>query len=171
MSTPNLQLPTPKIPGRSAENLWELEVGNWELSPTAFFSSLLLMKSFLGPLLRPGAPPCALTNTRNNRTVARTLLTAFDSASRRRGLLGRNGLEDGSALIIAPSSAIHTFTMRFAIDVALVSKEGVVLKVRPDVQPRRIAGAWRAFAVIELPAGALARSDTRPGDRLQVTTT
>ena len=82
------------------------------------------MKSFLAPLLRPGASPCALTNTRNNRTVARTLLTAFDSASRRRGLLGRNGLEDGSALIIAPSSAIHTFTMRFAIDVALVSKEG-----------------------------------------------
>ena len=129
------------------------------------------MKSFLGPLLRPGAPPCALTNTRNNRTVARTLLTAFDSASRRRGLLGRDGLEDGSALIIAPSSAIHTFTMRFAIDVALVSKEGVVLKVRPDVQPRRIAGAWRAFAVIELPAGALERSDTRPGDLLQVTAT
>ena len=97
------------------------------------------MKSFLAPLLRPGAPACALTNTRNNRTVARTLLTAFDSASRRRGLLGRNGLEDGSALIIAPSSAIHTFTMRFAIDVALVSKEGHVLKVCPDVQPRRIA--------------------------------
>ena len=45
--------------------------------------------------------------------------------------------------------------MRFAIDVALVSKEGCVLKVCPDVQPWRIAGAWGAFAVIELAAGAL----------------
>ena len=127
------------------------------------------MKSFLCPLLRPGVPPSALTNTRNNRTVARTLLTAFDSASRRRGLLGRNGLEDGSALIIAPTSAIHTFSMRFAIDVAFVSRDGRVLEVRVAVKPWRISGAWGAFAVIELPAGALEQSDTRPGDLLQVT--
>jgi uncharacterized membrane protein (UPF0127 family) len=49
-----------------------------------------------------------------------------------------------------------------------VSKDGRVLKVRHAVKPRRIAGALRAFAVIELAAGALERSDTRAGDRLQV---
>ena len=67
-------------------------------------------------------------------------------------------------MIIAPTSAIHTFAMRFAIDVMFVSKDGRVLKVRRDVKPRRIAAAWRAFAVVELPAGAIERSDTRPGD-------
>ena len=126
------------------------------------------MKSFLSPLLRSGPPPFALTNTRNNRIVARTLLTAFDSASRRKGLLDHDSLADGSAMIIAPTSAIHTFNMRFAIDVMFVSKDGRVLKVRRHMKRGRIAAAWRAFAVVELPAGAIERSDTRPGDSLQL---
>ena len=115
-----------------------------------------------------GQPPFALTNTRNGRLVARTLLTAFDSSSRRKGLLGRDSLADGAAMIIAPSSAVHTFAMRFAIDLMFVSKDGRVLKVKREVKPRRIAAAWRAFAVVELPAGAIERSDTRPGDRLRL---
>lgn len=126
------------------------------------------MKSFLSPLLQSNPRPFGLTNTRNNRLVARTLLTAFDSASRRKGLLDHDSLADGSAMIIAPTSAIHTFAMRFVIDVIFVSKDGRVLKVRPHIKPRRIAAAWRAFAVVELPAGAIERSDTRPGDRLQI---
>ena len=125
-------------------------------------------KSFVAPLLRSGGSSLALTNTRHDRVVARTLLTAFDSKSRRKGLLGRDSLPEGSALIIAPCQAIHTFSMRFAIDVAFVSKGGMVLKVRQAVPPRRIVVALRAFAVIELPAGALEASDTRQGDMLQV---
>jgi uncharacterized membrane protein (UPF0127 family) len=127
------------------------------------------MKSFLNPLLRSNAGPFALTNTRNGHVVADTLLTAFDSTSRRRGLLKHKSLEEGSALIIAPSNAIHTFWMQFAIDVAFVTKEGRVVKVCSTVVPWRIAVAWRAHAVVELPAGALALSDTRRGDLLQVT--
>ena len=126
------------------------------------------MKSFLSLLLQPGGSSFVLTNTRHHRIVARTLLTAFDSKSRRTGLLGRDSLPEESALIIAPSQAIHTFFMRFAIDVAFVSRDGLVLKVRHSVPPRRIAVSWRAFAIIQLPAGALESSDTRPGDRLQV---
>ena len=126
------------------------------------------MKSFLASLRRSDPPPLALRNTRSNRIVARTLLTAFDSASRRKGLLDHSSLADGSAMIIAPTSAIHTFAMRFSIDVIFVSQDGRVLKARPHVKPRRIAAAWRAFAVVELPAGAIERSDTRPGDQLQI---
>ena len=110
----------------------------------------------------------ALTNTRHNQVVARTVLTAFDSASRRQGLLRHDFLPEGSALIIAPSNAIHTFSMRFVIDVAFVSRDGRVRKVRRHMPPRRIAAAWRAFAVVELPAGALDRTDTRPGDVLRI---
>ena len=126
------------------------------------------MKSFVDPLLRSAKALLVLTNARNNRIVARTLLTAFDSASRRRGLLEHESLDESTALIIAPSNAIHTFSMRFAIDVAFVSRDGRVVKVSPSVAPWRIAASWRGFAVIELRAGALAGSDTRPGDRLQV---
>ena len=127
------------------------------------------MTSFLNPLLRAAGSSFALTNTRSNHIVARTLLTAFDSASRRRGLLKHDSLSEGTALIIAPSNAIHTFFMRFAIDVAFVSRDGRVVKVRPSVAPWRVAAAWRAYAVIEMAAGAFERSDTRPGDVLEVT--
>jgi uncharacterized protein len=128
------------------------------------------MKSFLSPLLRSSGSRLSLTNMRNNRIVARTLLAAFDSATRRQGLLDRDSLAEGSALVIAPGNAIHTFFMRFAIDVAFVAKDGRVVKVRRAVPPWRVAGAWRAFAVVELAAGALDSSDTRPGDLLRITT-
>jgi uncharacterized membrane protein (UPF0127 family) len=128
------------------------------------------MKSFLDPLLQRSAPALALTNDRTNHVLARTLLTAFDSESRRRGLLKFDSLPDGSCLIIAPSNAIHTFFMRFSIDVAFVSKSGRVLKVRSNLRPCRIAAAFRGFAVIELPSGALARAGTEPGDTLRLTT-
>lgn len=124
------------------------------------------MKSFLSPILRAGAVRHVLENMRTRLVVAEHLLTAFDSAQRRQGLLGRDSLPEDSALIIAPSNAVHTFFMRFPIDIAFVSREGRVLKVRPAVAPWRLAGSIRAFAVVELPAGALARSQTQRGDRL-----
>jgi len=89
---------------------------------------------------------------------------AFDSKSRNRGLLGRAGLDDGSALILAPCSSIHTFFMRFAIDVLFVKKDGRVVKTYSALPAWRIAFALGAFAVIELPAGTVAASDTRSGD-------
>lgn len=128
------------------------------------------MPSFLSPLLRAGDSVFLLTNARNDRIVAETVLTAFDSESRRKGLLGRDSLAEGSALIIAPTSAIHTFSMRFAIDVLFVAKSGRVLKCRHELRPGRIAAAFRAFAVVELPVGAIARSGTRAGDQLQICT-
>jgi uncharacterized membrane protein (UPF0127 family) len=124
------------------------------------------MKSFLSPLLRAGAGDYVLQNMSTHLVVAEHLLTAFDSAGRRQGLLGRDSLPEGSALIIAPSNAVHTFFMRFAIDIAFVRRDGRVLKVRSAVRPWRLTGSMRAFAVVELPDGALARSHTRCGDML-----
>jgi uncharacterized membrane protein (UPF0127 family) len=128
------------------------------------------MKSFLDPLRQSKAPSLVLTNIRNGRVVADTLLRAFDSASRRRGLLKRDFLPEGSALVIAPTNAIHTFFMRFAIDVAFVARDGRVLKVRRAMPPWRMAAAWGGFAVVELAPGALDRAGVEPGDRLRVDT-
>jgi len=122
--------------------------------------------SFLKPLLDQPAVPCRLDNARNGRIVADRVLPAFDSAARRKGLLGRQSMPDSTALILAPTNAIHTFFMRFAIDVAFVTKSGQVLKTRHALGPWRMAAALRSYAVIELPAGALNRADTRAGDQL-----
>src|SRR5262245_33603610 len=126
------------------------------------------MQSFLEPLRRSAPSALVLTNTRNHQVVAHTLLRAFDSESRRRGLLKRDGLPEGTALVIAPTNAIHTFFMRFAIDVAFVAKDGRVLKVRRAMPAWRMAAAWGGFAVVELAAGALEQSGVEPGDVLRV---
>jgi hypothetical protein len=128
------------------------------------------MKSFLGPLVdSPGG--FGLQNERTGALVAWNLLTAFDSASRRTGLLRHASLDEGSAIIIAPSNAVHTFFMRFPIDLAFVSRDGRVVKTRAAVGPWRVSSSLRAFAVVELPAGWLAKKDTVRGDRLIVVPT
>lgn len=75
-------------------------------------------------------------------------------------------MDAGEALIIAPSSAVHTFGMRFSIDLIYADRRGRVLKVCDSVKPGRISMAWGAFAVVELPAGTAARARVARGDEL-----
>jgi len=124
------------------------------------------MANFLLPLIRRGDRPYELRNCRTGRLIAQTVISAFESDDRRKGLLGRESFEKGSAMVIAPSNAIHTFFMRFPIDVVFVRRNGVVVKVRRNVQPGRAVVSFRAYAVIELPAGTLAADDARVGDVL-----
>jgi hypothetical protein len=105
--------------------------------------------------------------TDTGAVLARRVHAAVDSKSRRQGLLGRDGLED-EALIIAPCNAVHTFFMRFPIDVIVSARDGRVLRCVPDVRPWRITGALRGFATIELPSGTIARTGTRPGQRVEL---
>lgn len=124
---------------------------------------------FLEPLLHATQPgPCALVVDRLAAPLATTLETAFDSASRNRGLLGRQGIPDDMAMIIAPSTAIHTWFMRFPLDIVFARRDGQVVKILQQVGPWRIAVCWRAFAAIELAAGTVDRHQLRVGDRLSI---
>ena len=125
------------------------------------------MKNFLGPLI-DNPRGFSLRNERTGAVVAWDLVPAFDSASRRTGLLKHASLQDGTALIIAPSNSVHTFFMKFPIDLAFVARDGKIVKTRDAVGPWRIALSLRAFAVIELSAGRLKRTETVSGDRLVV---
>jgi uncharacterized membrane protein (UPF0127 family) len=124
--------------------------------------------TFLNPLIRNPSLPSRLRNRRNGAILASRVVTAFDSQSRRTGLLKHSSLPDGEALVIAPSNGIHTFFMKFPIDVAFVARDGRVLKTRPNLGPWRVALCWRAHAVVEFAAGALGRSETAAGDVLEV---
>ena len=124
--------------------------------------------SFLTPLLKEPQTAFTLTNRRNGRILAERVITAFDSKSRNRGLLGIDAFQPGHALIIAPTNAIHTWFMRFAIDVAFIARDGRVVKVRHQLQPWRMSGAIKGYAVIELPAGTLAAADTAAEDVLSL---
>jgi uncharacterized membrane protein (UPF0127 family) len=109
---------------------------------------------FLSPLLDNSPDRYQLVNAATGTVIATTLLTAFDSASRRTGLLKHAALPASTALIIAPCTAIHTFFMKFPIDVIFVARDGRVVKVRRSVVPWRIAMAFSAFAVIEMAAAS-----------------
>ena len=124
--------------------------------------------SFLRPLVERGARRCVLVNDRTGVAVAHDVEAALDSRSRRKGLLGRNGLHDDQALVLAPCGAIHTFGMRFAIDVVFVARDGRVLKIVEHLAAWRIAASLRALATVELPAGQVRRTGLSEGDRLIV---
>lgn len=126
------------------------------------------MPSFLNSLVGAQADQYLLVNRQTDAVVATRLIPAFDSKSRRTGLLEHNRLEAGAAMLIAPSNAIHTFFMRFPIDVAFVRKDGCILKVQPGLQPWRIAAAWGGHAVVEMAEGAFARAGAKAGDMLVV---
>lgn len=125
-------------------------------------------KSFLRPMLAEVTPDLVIRNLRNQRQLAHHLIGAFDSKTRRTGLLKHDRFPDGSAMVIAPSNAVHTFFMRFPIDVAFVTREGLIVKTCHAVKPWRMAAALRGFAVVELPSGTLSRCETVTGDTLTI---
>ena len=111
----------------------------------------------------------ALMNERTHQTVATTVETAATRTTRRRGLLGRDGLPESTAMVLAPCAAVHTAGMRFPIDVVFVDRQGYAVKVVRNLRPWRIALATGGRAVIEMPAGTLRWGQVLIGDRLYLT--
>ena len=85
---------------------------------------------------------------------------------RMRGLLGRDGLEPGSGMLIDAAPSVHMFFMRFPIDVVFLDRDRKVVRVVERLRPWRVAGARRAAAALELPAGAAAAAGVEIGDVL-----
>jgi uncharacterized membrane protein (UPF0127 family) len=126
------------------------------------------MASFLTQMRNADAGAFVLRNQQTGAVVATHLLPAFDSRTRNVGLLGRRSLDPGTAMIIAPTNAVHTFFMRFPIDIAFVKKDGRILKIRDRLPAWRMAAAWGAYAVVEMPAGSFDLAGTAKGDFLEV---
>jgi uncharacterized protein len=86
------------------------------------------------------------------------------------GLMGKTGMASGAALIIYHTNWIHTFWMRFTLDLIYIAHDGTVVGVEAGLAPNRIGRPfWKAQTVIELCAGAISASQTQLGDRLQIT--
>ena len=107
-------------------------------------------------------------NANKGTELADRALIADTSATRRTGLLKHTGLAPGEGLWIVPCEGVHTFAMKFPIDVVFLSKKRKVLKIRPDMGKRRIALSLMAHSVLELPAGMLAKTGTAVGDQLDL---
>ncbi len=108
-----------------------------------------------------------LRNLTKGTVVADKLKVADTFGKRLRGLMGRSELPQGEGLMITPCNSIHTFFMRFPIDVLFIDEYLFVVHIIPSLKPYRLSPLVRtARSVVELPAGTIARSRTEPGDRL-----
>ena len=108
-----------------------------------------------------------VSNQTKGRVLADRAGIADSSAKRRTGLLKHKSLEPGEGLWIAPCEGVHTFGMKFPIDVVFLSRKKKVLKTRPNMVRGRIALSLRAHSVLELPAGTLEQTGTAAGDQLE----
>ena len=125
------------------------------------------MESFLSAV-SSGGGPLELVDAKSGRVMVPRLEVAADSASRKRGLLGRTHLPIGNGLVIAPTNAIHTFFMKFPIDVAFVARDGRVVKLSKNLRSWRIAVGCGAYAVVELAANSASPAGLEVGARVRV---
>jgi uncharacterized membrane protein (UPF0127 family) len=105
-------------------------------------------------------------NIREGTVLGHSIRVANTSRSRRKGLLGSHGLKSGEGLWIVPCEGVHTFAMRFPLDIVYLDRRNHVRKIVTDLQPWRVSFSLMARSVLELPAGTISATRTRVGDQL-----
>lgn len=101
--------------------------------------------------------------------MAEKIIFCHTLKSRLQGLINRPFLESGSALVLPRCKSIHTFFMRFPIDVLFLNKQGKVVGKIEAMAPFRISPLfWQARQAIELPANTLKNTATQIADIIQI---
>ena len=116
--------------------------------------------------MRPMRRPVTALASADGRVVCEACVVADTAPARLRGLLGRRSLPPGEGMLLRPAPSIHTFFMRFPIDVVFLDAELRVLRVVESLRPWRGAACRRARAALELPAGEAAARRIVAGERL-----
>ena len=119
----------------------------------------------------PGPKGYALNRTRN-AYLAKHLQLAATHWSRFRGLMGTDAdnFPAGQGLWIVPCHGVHTFAMRFPIDVVYLDGDKIVVHVEENLKPWRVAPVrLRAASVLELPDRTLRSTQTAIGDEIEIT--
>lgn len=112
-------------------------------------------------------PRLKILNLTRQVVLADCVEVADHGATRRRGLLGRSGLPAGEGLWIVPCESVHTFGMKFRIDLVYLDRNKKVKKVRSAVPPWRLSACLSAHSVLELASGTIHTTQTKPGDKLE----
>jgi uncharacterized membrane protein (UPF0127 family) len=105
---------------------------------------------------------------RTRNTLLGTRVAQADSWwSRLRGFIGRDEPRQGEGLLLVNCNAIHTWWMRFDLDVLFLDNRGRVLKMHRSLRPWRMTRRVRgAHYVLEVPSGTIDMSGTQVGDEL-----
>lgn len=113
--------------------------------------------------------PAQIFNLTQNTLLAKNVILADTSLKRIIGLLGKTGLKEKEALVILPCKQVHTFFMRFSIDILFLDKENKVIAALSNFKPCRVTPLYfSALLAIELPAGIIESSRTVVGDEISL---
>lgn len=109
-----------------------------------------------------------ITNLTRQTTLASRAHRAASFLDRLRGLMFVPELPDGGGLLLEPESSIHTFFMRFPLDVVYLDRNHRVVRLDHRMPPGRLGPIYTGgcHAILELPPGVLAESQTQVGDEL-----
>jgi uncharacterized protein len=107
-------------------------------------------------------------NQTRNAVLADSAEVADTSEKRRTGLLKHDRLDPGQGLWIVPCESVHSFFMKFAIDLVYLDRSKKVKKVRHNMVPWRMSACLTAHSILELPAGVLKSTGTKAGDQLEI---
>lgn len=112
-----------------------------------------------------------IRNITKGNIIASQGILADNFFARLKGLIGRKRLDEGEALCINPCKSVHTFFMRFSIDIVFVDKNGVVCLIVNDLEPYKVSRyVASAKYVIELPNGKCKKSELEVGDKVDMIT-
>lgn len=101
----------------------------------------------------------------SGRALVGNLTVADSIFSRMKGLLGRDVLSKGEGLWIRPCKGVHTFGMKFAIDVIILNREQCVIAIMNELKPNRMTAIYYSAAtVLELPAATARDAQLSVGD-------
>jgi len=104
---------------------------------------------------------------KNGEKVVEAVELAVDLKSRLVGLLGRSSLGTRRAMYLSPCSSIHTFFMKFPIDLVFLSRGLEVTKIVRDVGPwRMVIGGPDAWSVLEMESGWFPADALKVGDKV-----
>ena len=108
-------------------------------------------------------------NVTRQRTLANTLMVADSFFRSLIGLMGRPGLDVGHGLWIIPCQSVHTFWMRFPIDVIFLDEHRKVIHLVENLRPFRISRHLsKARSVVELPVSSIKATGTQLGDEIRI---
>ena len=111
----------------------------------------------------------SLIHKKTDHVLAKSVTKASHLLEKIRGLIGKDNLSEQEAFWIPSCPSIHTFFMKFPIDVIFVDKNMKVTSCFKGVKPYRIVmGSWKSNSVFEMQAGKLNQLEIKKGDELYV---
>ena len=92
---------------------------------------------------------------------------AKTTMQRMKGLLGTTSLSQTEGLLIEPCNSVHTFGMKYVLDIVYLDRNQKVIKCVSKMAPARMSMAFNATSVVEMAAGMIEANNIKPGDRLE----